>query len=134
MHWYVYHSQKSMGHAYAELGASVVFSSKSQPKLCHGDVVWVIEGNTDTPTRYAIADCFKVKSTDLPPFSGSYSDFKLKVNGERSLLGVAVPLDTSASWFAELRDRFITKQRFFCALTDHRHIQDGLIATSGVAI
>lgn len=134
MHWYVYHSQKSMGHSYAELAQPTVFSTKHQPKLCHGDIVWVIEGSTDTPTTYAIADCFKVQDTDFPPFTGRYSKFKLKVNGVRSLLAAAVPLDSSSPWFADLRDRFITKQRFFCSLRDHRSIQEGLTAKSGVAI
>lgn len=134
MHWYVYHSQRAMGHAYSELGAPTAFSTKSQPKLCHGDVVWVIEGDTDNPTKYAIVDCFKVQDTEWPPFSAPYSDFKLKVNGERSLLGAAVPLNGSAPWFAKLHGGFITKQRFFCNLTDHPDIQDGLTEASRFAI
>jgi len=134
MHWYVYHSQKSMGHAYAELGAPMVFSTKNQPKLCHGDVVWVIEGDSSTPTNYTIADCFKVRDTDLPPFFDPYLNFRLKVNGERSLLGVPVPLDYSATWLTDLHDMFITKQRFFCNLINYRHIQDGLIVASGITI
>jgi hypothetical protein len=134
MHWYVYHSQKSMGHTYAELGAPVVFSTKNQPKLCHGDTVWVVEGDLSTPIDYAIVDCFAVQGTDMPPFPGSYSEFKLKVIGERSLLPKPIALDKSAPWFSELRDRFITKQRFFCSLEDHRQIQEDFAAASGVAI
>lgn len=134
MHWYVYHSQRTMGHAYADLGAPTVFSTKNQPKLCHGDIIWVIEGDTDNPTNYTIADCFKVRDTELPPFSGPYSDFKLKVNGKRSLVGAPVPVDGSAPWFAKLHNRFITKRHFFCSLADHPDIRDGLTEASKVAI
>lgn len=134
MHWYVYHSQKTMGYAYAKLDAPTAFSTKNQRKLCHGDTVWVIEGDLSSPTNYAIADCFVVQSTDTSPFRGNHLQFKLKVTGERSLIRGPVALDKSTLWFSELRERFITKQRFFCTLEDHQNIQDGLVAASGVAI
>jgi hypothetical protein len=134
MQWYVYHSQKSMGHAYSELGGPMVFSTKNQPKLCHGDAIWVVECDQSNPTYYSVVDCFLVKGTDIPPFPGKYSEFKVKAFGDRSLLSGPVSLSPSAQWFADLRDRFITKQRFFSSLQDHPQIQDGLRSVSGVAI
>ena len=134
MHWYVYHSQKTMGGSYAELGGPMAFSTKDQKKLCHGDTVWVIEGDLATPANYSIADCFKVRGTNMPPSIDGYSDFKLQVIGDQSLLNTPVALDKSASWFSELHKSFITKQRFFCSLDDHQKIRDGLADASGVAI
>ena len=134
MHWYVYHSQKTMGRSYADLGGPMAFSTKNQTKLCHGDTVWVIEGDLATPANHAIADCFKVHSTNIPPLIGGHSDFKLQVIGYPSLLRGPVALDISAPWFSELHKRFITKQRFFCSLEDHQKIREGLADVSGVAI
>lgn len=123
-----------MGHAYSELGAPMVFSTKNQPRLCHGDAIWVIEGDEDNPTNYSIVDCFLVKGTEIPPFPGKYSEFKVKAFGDHSLLSSPVSLSPSVQWFADLRDRFITKRRFFSSLQDHPQIQDGLLSTSGVTI
>lgn len=134
MDWYVYHSQKKMGHSYRDLGAPIVFSTKVQRKLCHGHTIWVVEGDLSTPTNFTIADCFTVKGTDAPSRWGDYADFKLKVFGDTSLLRAPVPVDTSASWFEELHSRFITKQRFFCSLSEHPSISSGLATASGVAI
>jgi hypothetical protein len=132
--WYVYHSQKTMGHPYSDLGAPVVFSTKEQRKLSHGDTIWVIEGDLVAPTNFTIADCFTVKGTDTPSRWGDYARFKVKVLGNSSLLPGPVAVDAMAPWFAELHSRFITKQRFFCSLADHPRICSGLVAASGVAI
>lgn len=126
MHWYVYHSQKAMECAYDRSSAPVVFSTREQPKLCHGDTIWVVEGDLETPTNFEIADCFIVQGTDGPPFATTNAKFKLKVIGERSLLPKPISLNASASWFADLRDGFIKKQRFFCRLDAHPHIYEGL--------
>jgi hypothetical protein len=97
-------------------------------------MVWIVEGGLNTPTNYAIADCFAVRATDIPLFPYGYSKFKLKVLGDKSLLTAPVALDSSELWFSELRDRFITKRRFFCSLDAHPNIQGGFIAASRLAI
>jgi len=132
--WYVYHSKNTMGHSYGELGGSMVYSAKDQPKLCHADTIWVIEGGLSIPTNYIIADCFTVKGTDTPSRWGAYARFKLKIFGDSLLVCGPVAVDASAPWFAELHDRFITKQRFFCSLGDHPHICKGLAIASGLLI
>lgn len=134
MHWYVYHSQKAMGHSYASIGASVVYSTKKQPKLCLGDVVWVVEGDSSTPTEFALVDCFKVHMADTPPFPPGYGKFQLKAMGERSLLSKPFRLGAEMEWFEELHSRYITKQRFFHSLGGEPNILDGLLTASGAAI
>jgi hypothetical protein len=133
-HWYVYHSQKTMGHSYASLGRSIVYSTKKQTKLCLGDVIWVVEGSANTPVSFALADCFKVTETDIPPFPFEYKAFELKAAGDKSLLPAQIALTTESTWFNDLHERFITKQRFFQSLSAEPGILTGLVATSGIAI
>ncbi len=66
MHWYVYRSRNAMKQSYASLGTPVVYSSKQQPRLCLGNVVWVVEGDDGSPVSYSVADCFIVQSIDEP--------------------------------------------------------------------
>lgn len=133
-HWYVYHSQNAMGHSYASLGEPAVFLTSEKSKLCLRDLIWVIEGDRDTPCNYHIADCFRYEDTDYPPFAGAYSDFKRKVKGGDSFLSAAVPIHLELPWFKELHGRFITKQRFCASLADEPTIVEGLMNDSGVGI
>ena len=133
-HWYFYHSQKTMGHSYASLCESAVFVSSEKSKLCLGDLIWVIEGDKDTPCNYQIADCFRYINTDYPPFTGVYSDFRRKLKGGSSLLPEPVPVTSRLLWFKELHGRFITKQRFCASLADEPTVVEGLLKSSGVGI
>lgn len=126
MHWYVYHSRKTMGHPYIGLPGPVVYSSKLQPKLCLGDTVWVIEGDESTPVNYTLVDKFFVSSTDTPSPVGPYARFKLKVCGAKGLLTAGVPLISDMQWFSSLHGRYITKQRFFASLATEPDIERGL--------
>ncbi|MEO7622688.1 MAG: hypothetical protein ABIS30_06440 [Gallionella sp.] len=129
-HWYVYHSQKTMGHTYASLGKSGVYSTPPQPKLCINDKIWVIEGDVCTPTNFRIADCFHYLKTSHPPFAQQYADFKFFISGDSLLPKQSEVLSKESSWFAELHKKFITKQRFFASITDNAAIIDGLIAAT----
>jgi hypothetical protein len=114
--WLVYHSQKTMNHSYASLGTSVVYSKLQQKKLCFGDRIWVVEGSTDIPTRYTLVDCFRYADTEYPPFLPPYNGFAVRILGKGSLLPSPIPLDMTDDWQLEIRDRFLTKQRFFVSL------------------
>lgn len=133
-HWVVYHSQEIMKQSYSSLTEATVYSTKQQPKLCNGDIIWVIEGDTNQPKRYALADCFPLLRCDDPPRFGAFAGFKLRCIGAGSLQGGAIPLSTdSMAWFKELHARFLTKQRFFVRLQEPEIIS-GLLKVSGVQI
>jgi len=134
MHWYVYHSRNTMGHAYSNAEARVVYSSKLQPKLCLGDTVWVVEGDECSPANFALVDTFLVRSTDVPSRVGPYTKFKLQVSGGESLLKCSVPLTSKLSWFESLHSRYITKQRFFMSLTAEPDIESGFRQVASDAI
>lgn len=131
-HWYVYHSIAAMGCSYADLGAPAAYSTTSQPRLCFGDAIWIVEGSLNQPRRYALVDCFKYADTEYAPFGGLDPKFKMRFLGERSLLASRIELSTDWSWFAELHKGFITKQRFFECITKNSGIVSGLCAASGI--
>ena len=131
--WLVYHSQKTVGHSYASLGRPVAYSRKPQTKLCFGDRIWIVEGSTDIPTRYTLVDCFRYADTEYPPFLPPWNGFAVRILGTESLLAAPVPLDMSADWQAEIRDRFLTKQRFFVSLAAEPQVIEGLEALGSAA-
>lgn len=133
-HWYVYHSKKTMGHSYESLGESAVYSATEQPKLCIGDVVWVVEGGDSDPMTFSLVDCFRYTAAAYPPFSADYMRFKMKVAGSSLLGGRRVLLDNSFDWFRDLHTKYITKQRFFVRLHNDESIQKGLLDVSTVVI
>lgn len=130
-HWYVYHSTETMGHGYASTGSSSVYSTTLQPKLCFGDVIWVVEGDMSSPRQFALVDCFKHENTKYPPFANGYDGFKLRILG-KSLLKTPVPLQKEEEWFAHLHKNYITKQRFFRRLNDEPFVVAGLMKASGI--
>lgn len=134
MHWYVYHSQKTMKRSYASLGEPVVYSTKAQPKLCGGDVVWVVEGDMSNPVRFELADCFRVSAAECGPFTGDLANFKARAIGAASLLPGTVSLTDIQPWFADLHQRYITKQKLFCALDKEATIVAGLVAASSIKL
>lgn len=126
-HWYVFHSKTKMRCSYSSLGETAAYSSRKQPKLLLGDVIWIVEG----PGEFQLVDCFVHSNTDYPPLQHPFAEFALKAKGS-SLLKSEMPLDDSFSWFKELRTRFITKQRFFARI--EAQVVDGLIKVSGVSL
>ncbi|MFC1560720.1 hypothetical protein ACFL3W_02135 [Pseudomonadota bacterium] len=133
-HWYVYHSQKTMGHSYESMAESAVYSTKQQPKLCIGDIIWVVEGNNNQPTGFSIADCFKHSRADYPSPYGAYSKYKLKVEGKSLLKNKNIGLEKHVPWFDQLHKGYITKQKFFVQIDNQKEVVKGLIDVSGVAI
>lgn len=131
-HWYVYHSTETMRHSYASTGSSSVYSTTLQPKLCFGDAIWVIEGDTSTPRKFALVDCFRYEDTKYPPFSNGYDAFKLRVVGT-SLLKHTIPLQKEGEWFSRLHSKYITKQRFFERLSSEPEVIVALQKISGIA-
>lgn len=132
-HWYVYHSAETMGHSYASTGSSSVYISKAQPKLCFGDVIWVVEGDTSTPRNFALVDCFHYEDTKYPPFASSYKGFQLQVLGT-SVLKAPIPMLKDDEWFSQLHAKYITKQRFFERLANAPQIIAGLQKVSGIEL
>ena len=120
-----------MGHAYTKTGTASVYSTTLQPKLCFGDFLWVVEGDTSVPRQFALVDCLRYEDTKHPPFPAGYSDFKLRVIGT-SLLKIPVPLKKEDDWFSRLHKRYITKQKFFSRLTGDPEVLAGLQQVSGV--
>lgn len=120
-----------MGHSYAATGLSSVYSSRSQPKLCFGDAIWVIEGDTSSPRKFALVDCFRYKDTKYPPFSRDYDSFKLQILGS-SLLKSSIPLRKEDEWFAHLHVKYITKQKFFELLATEPQVVAGFHKVSGI--
>lgn len=129
-HWYVYHSQNTMKRPYAALAEPVVYSKKQRRKLCRGDWIWVIEGTTDQPTRYHLADCFRQAVEDDPPFSYKALGFVREFKGERSLLVEPVALERNWPWVDRLHRELITKQGFFRALHDYPDVVKGLLSVA----
>ncbi len=123
-HWYVYHSNKAMGRSYSSLGESAVYSKSERPKLCFGDVIWVIEG----PDEFTLVDCYRYQDTDYAPLAAPFSEFKLKFKGDSSLLPRAVSLDKDWPWFEAFRKTHLSKQKFFGLLDE-----DLLAHLSGIA-
>ena len=131
--WYVYHSEERMGHSYVSLDGHAVYSAANQPKLCFDDVIWVVEGDSNKPKSYYLVDCFHYRDTDYPPFPSGYSDFKLKVAGEGTLLNETVELSKGNEWFSTLHGKFITKQRFFSRMDEFPEVVAGLQDVSGIS-
>ncbi|WP_273455872.1 hypothetical protein [Nevskia ramosa] len=133
-HWYVYHSQKTMKRPYSFAVGSAVFSTKNQPKLCNGDIVWVVDGDLAEPSQFKLADCFRVEATEIAPLPIGYEQFKVKASASSSLLLEPAKLGIDLKWFELLHARYITKQRFFHSLSNEPEILDGLRRISGVKI
>lgn len=123
-----------MEHSYEAVPGSAVYSFKQQPKLCIGDIIWVIEGDNNQPANFSIADCFRHTGTDYPSRFGAYSKFKLKVEGTSLLVNGSIALEKSSPWFRYLHKNYITKQRFFVQIENEKEIVAGLIELSGVAL
>ena len=113
-HWYVYHSNKAMGCSYSSLGESAVYSKLERPKLCFGDILWVIEG----PGEFTLVDCFRYQDTDYAPLPAPFSEFKLKFKGDSSLLPRALSLDNDWPWFEGFRKTHLSRQKFFGLLDE----------------
>lgn len=129
MHWYVYHSQNTMGVPYSSFISPVAFSTNAQPKLCHGDTIWVIEGDTSTPINYTLSDRFVAYEIEfIPKRTGK---FKIKINGEKSLLAHEIPLGKSLKWFKERHHKYISKQKLFCSLEGFEEAIEGLELIAG---
>jgi hypothetical protein len=120
-----------MGHSYAATGLSSVYSFKSHLKLCFGDSIWVIEGDTSSPRKFALVDCFRYKDTKYPPFSSGYDSFKLQIIGS-SLLKSSIPLKKEDEWFAHFHAKYITKQKFFELLANEPQVVAGFQKVSGI--
>lgn len=133
-HWYVYHSQKTMRHSYKSLGESVVYSTKQQPKLGIGDMIWVIEGDMSKPTEFSLVDCFRYSEADQPSQYGDYSNYKLKIEGQSLLKNRNISLNKSIPWFGNLHNSYITKQKFFVQINSEKEIIKGLFNVSNIAI
>lgn len=131
-HWYVYHSVETMGYSYESLARSVVYSTSEQKKLCFGDVIWVIEGDSSKHKQFRLVDCFKNDEQKYPPFNGRYSKFKLEVSSKLSLIEEPITLNKESGWFLELHSKFVTKQRFFETLP--LSISNGLLSVSGISL
>jgi hypothetical protein len=131
-HWYSYHSEKTMGHTYASAGGSGTYLSRTPTKLDAGDIVWVIEGDIRTPTRFSLVDCFAYSDAEFPPFVPLYSRFAIRILGHHSLLRSPVPLNRADRWFFALHGRFITKQKFFSCLEEEPELVEGLCTVSAV--
>ena len=129
--WLVYHSQKTMGHSYASLARHAVYSRSQQRKLCLNDWIWVVEGSTDIPTRYTLVDCFQYADTEYPPFRAPYNGFAVNIIGKESRLAAPAPLEMTEDWQTHIRDRFLTKQRFFVNLAAEPQVVAGLQAQLG---
>jgi len=132
MHWYAYHSEKTMGYPYSSVGASGMYLKREPKNLLLGDIIWVIAGGVSTPTHFTLVDCFQHDRAERAPFSGRYSKFEIRVLGSRSLLRSPVRLSRNDEWFADLHARFITKQRFFVSLESEPDKVEGLSRVSGI--
>jgi hypothetical protein len=123
-----------MKQTYSSLGEPAVYSTTRQPKLCKGDVIWVVEGDDSQPMQFRIVDCFTLSHCDDVPRHGPFfSTFKLKCVGAKSLLTRPVELSKeSMPWFRELHERFLTKQRFFDRLGPA--IVAGLVGTAAISL
>lgn len=121
-----------MGYPYARVGGSAMYLTRRPSKLESGDVVWVIEGDLRSPTRFSLVDCFEFSDHEDPPFAPAYAKFAVRILGHRSILRSASPLNRADKWFADLHSRFITKQKFFTSLAAEPEIVEGLCNFSGV--
>jgi hypothetical protein len=118
-----------MGHTYASLKESAVYSKTEQKKLGIGDTLWVIEGDTNSPMVCSLVDCFSVGKPERGPFYGDYAGFKLRLSGA-SQLGQPVLLDGKRHpWFKVLHAKYLTKQRFFERIAEEE-IAIGLRSTA----
>ncbi|PPC84654.1 MAG: hypothetical protein CTY38_00990 [Methylotenera sp.] len=112
-HWYVYHSTEAMGRDYASSGESAVYSAKGRPKLCFGDMIWVIEGSTGMCKDFKLVDRFVNEQQDHGSFVKNGRPFKLKISG-KSLLPAPIRLNgTNNAAFDDIYKNMITKQKFF---------------------
>jgi len=89
-----------------------------------------MEDSTDTPTRYAVVGCFRYADTQYAPFRAPYNQFKFKAIGRTALIDSSLNLDVSSGWPEprQMRDRFLSKQRFFVNLANEPEIVDGPVA------
>lgn len=131
-HWYSYHSEKTMGHTYASAGGLSMYLTQASKKLESGDIIWVVEGNNNSPKLFFLVDCFKYVDAELPPFAPSYSRFAIRILGRHSLLRHPILLNHADKWFSDLHGRFITKQKFFHRLEKEPELVEGLCTASGI--
>lgn len=145
-HWYVYHSDKTMGYTYASTGISAFYLKTDKANhvtLYKNHIIWVIEGNLQTPCQFKLVDCFHYLRSEEPPFnnmhgkfSGTQSEFNAihikftrRIFGN-SLLSNPISLDKEDKWFDYMHKKRITKQKFFCPLTNLE--VEGLKEISGI--
>jgi hypothetical protein len=121
-----------MRRPYGTAHNSGIYLTRHRAKLLAGDLIWVIEGDTSTPTAFSLVDCFRYELVEHPPFAPEYSRFSVRVAGTSLLARGRIALDKAESWFSELHGRFITKQRFFSLLLSEPKIVNGLRIASGV--
>ena len=119
-HWYAYHSDKIMGEVYTIGNMSSFYITKDAAGgaiLNKKDLVWVIEGDTNQPCNFKLADCFIYTELKLQPFKSSRSKFKFNISGQ-SLLKHQVNLTTRDEWFKNLYENFIINRKPFYPLTN----------------
>lgn len=135
-----------MGYTYASIDKSAFYISKDKVNhvtLYKNHIIWVIEGNHQTPCRFKLVDCFHYQQSEEPPFNdmrskfdGTQNEFNIihsKFNKRilgKSLLNSPISLDKEYEWFANLHQKYITKQKFFYPLTNL--IVAGLKEVSGI--
>ncbi len=133
-HWYVYHSEETMGRRYGRPELKRVFSTKNRTKLCLNDRIWVVEGVGQSPKAYLLAASFIYTDTHYPPFPYAKfgcvdGDFEYAYSGPGESFDDGIPLDPEAlPWFAGLHAKYITKQKFFEDITGQPAIVEGLQA------
>lgn len=109
-----------------------MYLTRFPSKLAKGDIIWVIEGDLRTPTRFTLADCFEYFDAKHPPFAVAYKRFTIRILGSHSLLRSSSALNRADEWFFKLHSHFITKQKFFNSLAVEPEIVDGLCHISDV--
>ena len=117
-HWYVYHSDKTMGELYKLSNKASFYLQKVRAggaTLFKKDVVWVIEGDKSSPCQFKLADCFIYSELKEPPFKSSHSQFKYNILGT-SLLENQIILDKKYEWFNQLHQEYIADRKFFYPL------------------
>lgn len=123
--WYFYHSAKTMGHSYASMGTSTVYRKSIPSKICYKDRIWVVEGDVSNPRKFYLVDCFEFVEIKHKPFSEPYSKFEFQIIGT-SLFKAPILLNKDDEWFSILHNKYITKQRFFCPISNMEPILEGL--------
>lgn len=132
-HWYAHHSEKAMGHPYPKLAQPRFYVTKLHASLQPGDWIWVIAGDTRTPTRFTLADCFEVVAVKPDPFPGTASKFKFELQGHNSKLKFDYGLNRAEEWFAMLHHMYLSKGIPFNRLDSFPEVIAGLKRTCGLA-